>query len=43
MFNAKNTPIFGLPNGGFGGGNFGIISSQSNRPRQVQLALRLYF
>lgn len=43
MFNVTNTPVFGLPNGAFGGGNFGIISSQSNRPRQVQLALRLYF
>ena len=43
MFNATNTPVFGLPNGGFGTANFGVISSQANRPRQVQLALRLYF
>ncbi|MBS1826659.1 MAG: TonB-dependent receptor [Acidobacteria bacterium] len=43
MFNATNTPVFGLPNGGFGGATFGVISSQSNRPRQVQLALRMYW
>ncbi|MEK7754241.1 MAG: hypothetical protein AAB654_20115, partial [Acidobacteriota bacterium] len=43
MFNATNTPNFGLPNGGFGTANFGLITGQSNRPRQVQLALRLYF
>jgi len=43
IFNATNTPIFALPNGAFGGANFGVISSQANRPRQVQLALRLYF
>ncbi len=43
MFNATNSPMFGLPNGAFGTANFGVINSQANRPRQVQLALRLYF
>ncbi len=42
-FNATNTPIFGQPNTSFGAVNFGIINSQSNNPRQIQLALRMYF
>ena len=42
-FNSTNTPIFGLPNTGFGSAAFGTISSQQNDPRQVQLALRLHF
>ncbi len=42
-FNFMNSPMFGLPNGAFGSANFGLITSQANRPRQVQLALRLYF
>jgi hypothetical protein len=43
MFNALNSPMFGLPNGAFGTANFGVITSQANQPRQVQLALRIYF
>jgi hypothetical protein len=42
-FNATNSPMFGLPNGGFGSANFGVIANQLNRPRQIQMALRLYF
>jgi hypothetical protein len=42
-FNSTNTPIFGLPNTGFGSAAFGTISNQQNDPRQVQLALRLHF
>jgi hypothetical protein len=42
-FNVTNSPMFGLPNGAFGGATFGVITGQANRPRQVQLALRLYF
>ena len=42
-FNSTNTPIFGLPNTGFGSAAFGTIASQQNDPRQVQLALRLHF
>jgi hypothetical protein len=43
MFNATNSPMFGLPNGAFGAANFGVISGQANTPRQIQLALRLRF
>lgn len=43
FFNAFNSPMFGQPNPGFGSGNFGRITSQTNDPRQVQLALRLIF
>jgi hypothetical protein len=42
-FNATNSPMFGLPNQAFGNANFGLITSQANKPRQVQMALRLYF
>jgi len=43
LFNAFNMPIFGLPNQSYGSRNFGMITSQQNDPRQVQLALRLTF
>ena len=42
-FNATNSPMFGLPNDAFGAPAFGTITSQANRPRQTQLALRLHF
>lgn len=42
-FNLTNTPIFGAPNAVFGGPSFGIISTQANSPRQMQVALRLDF
>jgi hypothetical protein len=42
-FNATNTPIFGNPGTVFGTQAFGVINSQGNSPRQVQLALRLAF
>lgn len=43
LFNAFNSPMFGLPNTRFGNRNFGRITSQQNDPRQVQFALRLMF
>jgi hypothetical protein len=43
MFNALNRVQFGAPNTQVGNGNFGIVSSQANGPRQVQLALKLIF
>lgn len=43
LFNAFNSPMFGLPNTTFGNRNFGRITSQQNDPRQVQVALRLMF
>jgi hypothetical protein len=41
MFNALNHPIFAAPNVSPTAATFGKITSQSNLPRSVQLALRL--
>ena len=43
MFNALNRVQFGLPNTQAGNSSFGIVSSQSNAPRQVQMAVKLLF
>jgi len=42
-FNALNHPQFCGPNTSVGGGSFGIITDQCNEPREVQLALKLYW
>jgi hypothetical protein len=42
-FNFTNTPMFAVPNTNFGNAAFGTITSTSNNPRQLQLALRLSF
>jgi hypothetical protein len=42
-FNALNHPQFAPPNAQVGSGQFGVISSQANTPRTVQLAVKLYF
>ncbi len=42
-FNLTNTPIFAGPNMSYGSQSFGVISSQANGPRQMQIALKLYF
>jgi hypothetical protein len=42
-FNALNRVQFGVPNTQVGNSGFGIVSSQSNAPRQVQVALKLLF
>lgn len=42
-FNLTNSPVFGLPGTVLGTANFGVITSQANSPRQIQLALRLDF
>jgi hypothetical protein len=41
--NAFNHPQFSGPNTTVGSSRFGKISSQANSPREVQMALRLYF
>jgi len=43
FFNAFNTPRFGQPDSTIGDQYFGQVSSQANSPRQIQLALKLYF
>ncbi len=40
-FNALNHVIFSGPNASVGNASFGIVSSQDNKPRNIQLALRL--
>jgi hypothetical protein len=42
-FNALNHVVFGGPASTFNGGGFGTVTSQANAPREIQLALRLYF
>lgn len=42
-FNLTNTPIFAAPDMNFGSTSFGVISSQANSPRQIQVAMKLYF
>jgi hypothetical protein len=42
-FNLTNTPIFSSPGTTVGGANFGVITGQSNAPRNMQLALKLLF
>jgi hypothetical protein len=41
--NAFNTPRFGTPNGSVTSPSFGVIASQANAPRQIQLGLKLLF
>ena len=42
-FNAFNHPQFGGPESRVGNSNFGLISRTINPPREMQLALKLYF
>jgi hypothetical protein len=42
-FNAFNTPQFGNPNSTVGAATFGLVTSQRNSPRQVQLGAKLYW
>ncbi|MGA8594682.1 MAG: carboxypeptidase-like regulatory domain-containing protein [Bryobacteraceae bacterium] len=42
-FNLSNTPIFSAPGTTLNGTNFGVITGQSNSPRNLQLALKLLF
>ena len=41
IFNPVNHPVFGGPNAQLGNAAFGTISGQLNRPRNVQLGLKL--
>jgi len=42
-FNIFNRTVFGNPNTNLNNNSFGLVTSQSNSPRQMQLALKLYF
>ena len=42
-FNIANTPTFGAPGTSLNGANFGVITSQANLPRRLQLALKFLF
>jgi hypothetical protein len=42
-FNILNHPTFGAPNTQITSSNFGLINSQANRPRQLQIGLRFVF
>jgi hypothetical protein len=42
-FNAFNRVQFGNPNTNINSSAFGVISSQQNSPRNIQVALRLLF
>ncbi len=43
FYNIANHPRFGIPGLVYGSSNFGVVSSQANKPRQIQLALKLVF
>jgi hypothetical protein len=43
FFNIFNMPQFGRPGTVLGNPTFGVISSQANSPRQIQLGLKLLF
>ena len=42
-FNLTNTPVFNAPGTTINGSNFGVVTGQSNPPRNMQLALKLVF
>ncbi|MCC6393642.1 MAG: TonB-dependent receptor [Bryobacterales bacterium] len=42
-FNFTNTPLFGNPGTTINTPTFGVVTSQENAPRQVQLGLKIYF
>ena len=43
VFNLLNTPQFGNPGTTLGTATFGVVTAQSNPPRELQLALKLLF
>ncbi len=43
MFNVLNTPNFAAPNTSVSSPSFGVVSSQFNKPREMQFALKVSF
>ena len=41
--NAFNTPRFSGPNTSVTSSSFGVITSQANSPRQIQMGLKILF
>ena len=42
-FNVFNRVVFGVPQANLNSATFGVISSQSNTPREMQAGLKLYW
>ena len=42
-FNLFNRVVWGAPEQNFNSANFGLITSQANSPRQMQLGVKLYW
>ena len=42
-FNLFNRVVWGAPNTDFSSNNFGLINTQGNSPRQMQIGLKLYW
>ena len=42
-FNLTNSPLFNAPGLSLGGSTFGVVTSQQNAPRQIQLVLKVLF
>ncbi len=42
-FNLLNRTVFALPNTNLDAGTFGVVTSQANSPRQMQMGLKVYW
>ena len=42
-FNVLNRTVFSTPNTNLNNNSFGLVTGQSNSPRQMQMALKLYW
>ena len=42
-FNSMNTPLFAAPGATVNTATFGLVTTQENAPRQVQLGLKILF
>jgi hypothetical protein len=42
-FNLFNRVVWGAPEQNFNSANFGLVTSQGNSPRQLQIGMKLYW